>query len=296
MSELVELIKVLRDRTGAGMMDCKHALEANANDIEKSIDWLREKGIAKNAKKEGRIAAEGLTNIKIDGNKALIIEVNCETDFVTRAEPFIKLVHDVTDICFAVEPKDVDALKAAKNAAGVDVTTMFNEAGVKLGEKLSLRRFQFVTKKDDEIFGSYIHSDSSLAILATVKGGDQAFADTVSMCIASNNPAYASIKDVPAAEFADEKRIQIEAAKEDPTFAKKPAQIQDKILEGRVQKHFETQVFGFGEYVLDSTKNMDQVMKENKAELVSFIRYKVGEGIEKKQEDFAAEVAKQRTC
>jgi elongation factor Ts len=293
MSEIIELIKVLRERTGAGLMDCKSALLANDNDIEKSVTWLREKGIAKNAARAGKVAAEGLTSLKIVGDKAVILEINSETDFVARSDPFKKLVNDVTEIAFNSEAKDVASLMNAKGDDGKTVNDLFTDAGLQLKEKLDLRRVAFVTKKSDELFGSYIHMNGEMTILAVVKGGDQEFADNLAMCIASTNPAYASIDEVSKDELAKEKAVQVEAAKEDPSFAKKPAAIQDKILDGKVQKHFQDLVLPFQEYVLDTSKTVGQAMKEHNCTCKSFLRYKVGEGIEKKTENLAEEVAKQ---
>lgn len=293
MSEIVELIKVLRERTGAGLMDCKHALVACNNDIEASITWLREKGIAKQAKKASRIAAEGLTTVIADGNKAVVLEINCETDFVAHADPFIQLVKDVALSALKNEPKDVEELKATKTSSGQLVSDLFNDAGIKLGEKLDLRRFVIVHKNSDELFGTYIHMGGALSVLLTVKGGTQELADNLAMCIASTNPTYLTSDQVNKDDFAKEKEIQIEKAKEDPSFAKKPLNIQDKIIEGRVTKHFEEQVFVYQEYILDSTKKVGDIVKENKVQLLNFTMYKVGEGIEKKQDNFAEEVARE---
>ena len=293
MSEMVELIKQLRDRTGAGLMDCKHALVESGNDIEKAILWLREKGIAKQAKKASRIAAEGLTTIKIKDNRAVVLEINCETDFVSKSDPFIDLVNQVAQITIDQLPDNVEELKQAQNAEGKTVAELFTDAAIKLGEKLDLRRFVIVNKSEDEHFGSYIHMKGAMSVLIVTKGGDVQTADDLAMCIASTGPSYLTIDEVSPAERAQEKAIQIENAKEDPSFAKKPQQIQEKIIEGRVNKHFEAQVFEYQEYVLDSTKTIAQVLKETGVTPVKFIRYKVGEGIEKRADDFAAEVAKE---
>lgn len=293
MSEIVELIKVLRERTGAGLMDCKHALVACNNDLDASVTWLREKGIAKQAKKAGRIAAEGLTTVLVNGNEAVVLEINCETDFVAKADPFVNLVKEVAQAALTNKPSDVQALLNEKSSNGQTVAELFNDAGIKLGEKLDLRRFVIFTKEDSELFGSYIHMGGAISVLVKVKGGDQEFADNLAMSICSTNPTYLTSEEVEPSEFAKEKEIQIEKAKEDASFAKKPAQIQEKIIEGRVAKHFEEQVLSFQEYILDSTKKVGDVLKEHKCTPVSFVMYKVGEGIEKKKEDFAAEVAKE---
>lgn len=293
MSDSIELIKQLRERTGAGLMDCKRALQANENDIEKSITWLREKGIAKQANKASRIAADGLASVLTEGDKASIVEINCETDFVARSDAFIQLVKEINKIALDSEANDVEALKAAKGQDGRTVDTMFTDAGIKIGEKLSLRRVVLVKKNANELFGTYLHMGGTMVGLAVVEGKDQAFADEVAMCVVSDNPTYADVKEVPTAELAKEKEVQIEAAKLDPTFAKKPAQIQEKILDGRVQKHFENQVLGFQEYVVDSSKTVGQAMKEHDTIVKSFVRWVVGEGMEKRHDDFAAEVAAQ---
>ena len=293
MSEIVELIKVLRERTGAGLMDCKHALVACNNDLDASVTWLREKGIAKQAKKAGRIAAEGLTTVLVNGNDAVILEINCETDFVAKADPFTNLVKETAKVALANKPSDVQALLNEKSSDGHTVADLFNDAGIKLGEKLDLRRFAVVSKNDDELFGSYIHMGGAISVLLKVKGGDQELADNLAMSICSTNPSYLTSDDIDPSEFAKEKEIQIEKAKEDASFAKKPAAIQEKIIEGRVSKHFEEQVLAFQEYILDSTKKVGDVLKANKCTPISFTMYKVGEGIEKKVTDFAAEVAKE---
>jgi elongation factor Ts len=293
MSDSIELIKTLRERTGAGLMDCKRALQANDNDIEKSITWLREKGITKQAAKAARIAADGLASVAVGGDTAAVVEINCETDFVARSDAFIKLVKEVNQIALKAEPKDLEALKAAKGEDGRTVETMFTDAGIKIGEKLSLRRFCLIHKKPEQLFGTYVHMNGTMIGVVVVDGKDQEFANEIAMCVVSDNPSYVSIKDVPADELAKEKEVQAEAAKTDPNFAKKPAQIQEKIIEGRVQKHFEDQVFGFEEFVSDSTKTVDQALKEHATVVASFVRYQVGEGMEKRHDDFAAEVAAQ---
>lgn len=291
MSEIIELIKVLRERTGAGMMDCKHALVENNNDIEKSVVWLREKGVAKQAKKASRIAAEGLTTIKISGNKALILEINCETDFVARSIPFINLVEEVAKVALAKEPADVEALKAEKTKEGKLVSELFNDAGLKLGEKLDLRRFAIINKDPDDIFASYIHNKGQISAIVVAKTDSAEFGEQLAMSVVNSSPLYLSVKDIPAADIAKEKEIQTELVKEDESFAKKPAAIQAKILEGKVAKHFAEQSFLSQEFVVNPEITVEQACKDNKTVVKSFIRYQVGEGIEKRKEDFAAEVA-----
>ena len=293
MSTMIELIKVLRDRTGAGMMDCKHALVESNNDIEQAIAWLREKGIAKQAKKASSIAAEGKSLIKVDGNKACVVEINCETDFVASSDPFIELIDLVAGAILANSPKSNDEVNALVAANGQTVEQLFVDATVKLGEKLSFRRFVLVEKAEDELFGAYMHNKGAISALVVLKGGDATLAKQLSMSVAANAPYFLSFADIPAEEIEKEHTIQVETAKEDPSFGKKPQVIQDKIIEGRVNKHFESQVFLSQEFVVNPEKKVEQVLAENKASVTKFVRYQVGEGLEKRQDDFAKEVAEQ---
>ena len=295
MASQIELIKELRERTGAGLMDCKKALIENNNDIDKAVDYLREKGIAKNAKKAGRIAAEGLTGYKIVGNKAVIVEVNCETDFVSANDIFKTLVKEVTETVFNAdpEPKTNEEALACKNAEGKSVQDLIDDAGIRIREKLAFRRFIVIHKNDDELFGSYVHMDGEITSIVIMKGGDQELADNMAMCVVSDNPTYVSLAEVDPKDVQHETEVETEASKNDPSFAKKPEAIQKKIIEGRISKHFQVQVFSFMEYILDSSKTVGQVLKEHKADVLKFYKFRVGEGIEKKKEDFAAEVAAQ---
>jgi len=293
MSEIIELIKILRERTGAGLMDCKHALTECDMDIEKSVDWLREKGIAKQAKKSNRIAAEGLTTVKFNGNEAVVLEINCETDFVAKADPFIELVDDVATICLEQKPADIEALKLLSTTDGTTVNELFVNAGLKLGEKLSLRRFKLIEKADGEIFGSYVHGGGTITSLVRVKSGDADFAEQLAMSIAANAPIYLSSKDIPAEEIEKETKLQEETAKDEDNFDKKPADIQEKIISGRVKKHFVESVLLEQEFVVNPDITVEKACEQNKAEIVEFVRYQVGEGIEKRKDDFATEVAKE---
>lgn len=294
MSDMIALIKQLRDRTGAGLMDCKKALIENNNDIEASITWLREKGIAKQAKKaSSRIAAEGVAWVLVEGNKAAIVEVNSETDFVANSDPFRELVKEVNQTVLACAPKTLDEAKECKASNGKTINELFVDAGVKLGEKLDFRRFEIVTKNDDEFFGPYVHMKGKLATLAVVKGGSAEVANGVSLNVCSNNPAYLYETDIPAEVIAKETEVQKEVANNDPSFAKKPAAIQDKIIAGKVNKILFESVLEDEPYIFDDTKTIGQYLKENNATVIKTVRYAVGEGIEKRQDDFAAEVAAQ---
>lgn len=290
----IEQIKQLRDRTGAGLMDCKKALAANDHDLEQAITWLREKGIAKAAKKAAsRIAAEGVASIIVDGNKAAVIEVNCETDFVANSDPFRALVHEVNEIVLNNNPQTLEEAKECKNKDGKSINELFIDAGVKLGEKLDFRRFAIVNKSDDECFGPYLHMKGKIAVLTLIKGGNTEVANSISLVVCSNNPSYVNEADIPADVIAKETEVQKEASLQDPSFAKKPAAIQDKIVEGRVKKAlFEGVLVDMG-LIGEEDKTVAQLLKENNASMVSFLRYAVGEGIVKRQDDFAAEVAAQ---
>lgn len=293
MSAQIELIKVLRDRTGAGLMDCKKALVENDNDVEKAITWLREKGIAKQEKKASRTAAEGVAWVKTKGDKAAVIEINCETDFVANSDPFRELVREVNDAVLEKEPKDKEEVMAAVATNGRTIKDLFLDASIKLGEKLDFRRFAIVEKKPDEIFGPYVHMNGKIATVVILKGGDEETAKGVCLNVTSDNPTYITEKDIPADVIAKETEIETEASKNDPSFAKKPEAIQKKIIEGRVRKNLCSNVLVDQVYILDDSKTVGAVLKEHSAEVVSFVRYAVGEGIEKKQADFAAEVEAQ---
>ena len=288
MAVNVELIKVLRDRTGAGIMDCKNALAACENDVDKACDWLREKGIAKQAKKADRIAAEGLVlvhNCEKCG-KASIVEVNCETDFVSKADPFRDLVNACAETVLKENCKTVE--EAVEKTA-----PLFTDATVKLGEKLSFRRFEIVEPKGEEKVYSYIHMGGKIGVLVLLAKEDAELGKGLAMHIAANNPKFVHFSDIPTAQIENEKNIQIEACKNDPKLAGKPEVALKKIVEGKVNKFFSESVLDEQSYLLDPEKTVAQALKEKGNSVVKFIRYQVGEGIEKRQENFAEEVAKQ---
>lgn len=288
MASNIELIKILRERTGAGMMDCKHALDETNNDVEKSIDWLREKGIAKAAKKQSRIAAEGLTNVKYceKCSKAAILEINCETDFVAKADAFKELTENCTKTIMHENPKSVEEINELTK-------TYFEEASLKLGEKLSFRRFAVVDVKPENGVGTYIHMGGKISVLVVLAKKNEELAKGIAMTIAANAPSFVSYADIPADVVEHETQVQNELAKNDESLLKKPAPVLAKIMEGKVNKALAELVLLKQEYVLDPSKTIEQVLKENGNEVLSFIRYQVGEGLEKRQDDFAAEVAKQ---
>ena len=284
---LIDLIKVLRDRTGAGLMDCKGALLANDCDLEKATDWLREKGLAKAAKKADRIAAEGLALVAgcAKCGKTVVLEVNCETDFVAKGDAFRKLVEDVAHVILEKEPKSVEEAKELTQ-------DLFADATVKMGEKFDLRRFVIVPVKDN-LVGSYIHMGGKIAVVVSLIGGDDELAHDLAMHVAANNPQYRTVEDVPAEDKEHEMSVQKEAAKNDPKLAGKPAPVLEKILEGKINKYFAEMTLEAQPFLKDDSKTVGQLLSEKHAKVLSFVRYQVGEGIEKRKDDFAAEVMSQ---
>ena len=276
------------------MMDCKKALTETEGDVAKAIDWLREKGIAKSAKKAGRIAAEGLTRVATDGNTGVVFEVNSETDFVAKNEQFLHLLDVIEKAMLAAKPASTEEALAVETAEGT-VNDLIVNATATIGEKISFRRVAVVEKADDEVFGSYMHMGGTISALAVVKG-DATVAKNIAMQVASMNPVYATEADIPADAFEHEKQLQMQMMKEDPKMAGKPEKVLENILKGKVKKHFKDQCLADQEFFLDTKKSVTQYLKEEKAEVKSFVRFQVGEGMEKKEEDFAAEVAAQNEC
>lgn len=284
-------VKELRELTGAGMMDCKKALTECEGEIKKAIDWLREKGIAKAAKKEGRIAAEGLAKILIEGNKAVVLEVNSETDFVAKNDRFLALLDEAAKTIFNSNAKTVEEALALPTAEGT-LNDSFIAAVAIIGEKITLRRFEIVEKSDDELFGSYTHQGGRIVAVTVVKGtADAQVAKNMAMQVASMNPTYVSRNEMPQDVVAHEREVQEGIMANDPSLANKPEKVKAGIIEGRVSKSLQDMCLVDQEYFLDSNLKCGQYLKENNAEVVKFVKYIVGEGIEKKQDDFAAEVA-----
>ena len=286
MASMIELIKELRDRTGAGMMDCKKALEASNSDVEKAIDWLREKGIAKAQAKASRIAAEGLAGVVVKGDVAIIAEVNCETDFVSKGEKFHKLVDDTMEATLKAGCKSVEEAKEVTKS-------LFTDATVSMGEKLDYRRFDIVKKSTSQGFGSYIHMGGKIATLVLLEKADAELAKGLAMHIAANAPKYVSENDIPADVIEHEKAIALETAKADPKLAGKPEQMLQGIVAGKVKKVLSESILLSQVYLLDGEKSVAQVLKEKGNTVVKFVRYAVGEGIEKRQDNFAEEVMKE---
>ena len=281
-------VKELRERTGAGMMDCKKALEANDGDIDKSIDWLREKGIAKAAKKESRIAAEGLCQIKVDGNTAVIVEINSETDFVAKNEEFTKFVDYVVDKVLENDVNTLDEALAIKDG-NETVNDKLIALIAKIGEKISFRRFEKITKNDDEVFGTYKHMGGKIGAVIVVKGANEEVAKDVAMQTAAMNPTALNRASVPASDVERESKV----IKEQVMAEGKPEEIAEKMVVGRLNKFYKEVCLEEQSFIKDSGLSVKDYVKNNGGEIISMTRFAVGEGIEKKQENFADEVMSQ---
>ena len=293
MAITAKQVKELREKTGAGMMDCKKALTANDGDIAKAIDWLREKGIAKAAKKEGRIAAEGLTRVAVSGNTAVLFEVNSETDFVSKNEQFLSLLDKIQAAVLANKPADEKAALELSTEEGT-ISDLITNATATIGEKISLRRVQVVTKEDNQFFGSYMHMGGKISALVVLSGKEDAtVAKNLAMQVASMSPSYVSQKDIPAEIVEHERQLQLSMMQQDPKMANKPEKVLEGILKGKVDKHFKDQCLVEQEYIFGEKQKVSQFLKESQADVVSFVRYEAGEGIEKREENFAEEVMAQ---
>ena len=292
MAISAKLVKELREKTGAGMMDCKKALDATNGDLEAAFDWLREKGIAKAAKKADRIAAEGLAAFAIDGDKAALVEVNSETDFVAKNEEFKELVNMIAKAVAEAQVHTVEeTLKLVVD--GQDLDTIIKEKTGKIGEKLSLRRVVAMSKSEGETFGAYSHMGGTVAALVKVANADDEKARDVAMHVAASAPQYISEDEIP--EDVRERELNVlktQALEENAKAAKpKPENILHKIVEGRLKKNFKEVCLNDQAFIKNPDQTVAQYLGNGKVEMMA--RFKVGEGIEKKEENFAAEVAAQ---
>lgn len=287
------MIKVLRVSTGAGILDCKKALEATDNDLDKAIDWLREKGISKAAKKAHRIAAEGLCDIVTDGNSALIVEMNSETDFVAKNEKFIEFVREVAKSALAAKAKNAEEALAAKSGNGtVNDLVVGNTATI--GEKLSLRRVDLFEKSDNDTFGTYLHMGGKIGVITVLENTDnEEVARDIAMHIAASNPTYLKESDIPSEEVENERKIQLEATKNDEKLKDKPENVLKGIVEGKLNKWKKEICLLDQPFVKDTSMTVEQYLKNNNTNVVKYVRYLVGEGLEKRQDDFAQEVYSQ---
>ncbi len=289
MAITAALVKELRERTGAGMMECKKALVETNGDIELAIENMRKSGQAKAAKKAGRVAAEGLIVIKTtdDAKTAALVEVNCETDFVARDENFVAFANKVGEVALAGKITDVEALKEADFGDGNTVEQARANLVAKIGENMTVRRAAIVESADG-ILGSYQHGNR-IGVVVETKGGDEELSRDLAMHVAASKPEYLNPESIPAEIIEKEKEI----IKAQPDMAGKPDNIVEKMIEGRIRK-FAGEISLTGQpFVKDPSQTVEQLLKSKSAEVASFVRFEVGEGIEKKEEDFAAEVAAQ---
>jgi len=282
------MVKELRELTGAGMLDCKKALEATEGNLDKASEWLREKGISKAAKKADRIAAEGLVNILIEGNKAVIVEVNAETDFVAKNDEFKDLINTISNLLINNNVNTVEDALALPTVDGTLESTITNKIA-KIGEKLSFRRFALVEKADTETFGSYIHMNGKIAVLVVLDGANGEVAKDVAMHAAAMRPKYLNIETVPAEDVEHEREIQKQIAINEG----KPAEIAEKMVEGRIKKFYKEVCLTEQPFVKNDDMSVSEYVKSNGGQVKSMVRYEVGEGMQKREENFADEVAKQ---
>ncbi len=288
MEVTASMVKDLREATGAGMMDCKKALSETNGNMEEAVNWLREKGIAKSAKKESRIAAEGLANIYVDGNKAIILEVNSETDFVSKNEEFTNMIDTIGEALLKSDAKTIEDAKEVKTSEGTIGELIINKTA-KIGEKLSLRRFEIVKKSDDEFFGSYIHMGGKIASLTVIKGANVEVAKDVAMQAAAMKPLYVFPSDVPADVLDNEKEVLKEQAMNEG----KPADIAEKMVAGRIQKFYKEICLAEQAFIKDGDLSVSKYVANNGGEILKMVRYEVGEGMEKRNDNFAEEVMNQ---
>lgn len=290
MAITAQMVKELREKTGAGMMDCKKALQATDGDMDKAIDFLREKGISKAAKKADRIAAEGLTTILTEGNDGVIIEVNAETDFVAKNEQFQTLVKELAQQILKAKPANLEEALAQTMENGSVVSDYINAAIAKIGEKISLRRFALLSKTANDVFGAYLHMGGRIGVLTVLEGtNDAAAAKDVAMHVAALNPKYVSRDQVKPEEVAHEREVLVEQAKNEG----KPEKIIEKMVEGRLGKFFEQICLLDQAFVKDPDQKVGKYVESKGGKVREFVRYEVGEGIEKREENFAEEVMNQ---
>ena len=282
------MVKELRETSGAGMLDCKKALEATNGNIEEAINWLREKGISKAAKKASRIAAEGLGYVKIDGNKAIIVEVNSETDFVAKNEEFKNLVSKIADTIINSEVKTLEEALELKTENKTLSDLIAEKVGT-IGEKLTLRRFQIVSKEDNQVFGTYSHMGGKIVTLAIMDGEDNELAKDIAMQAAAMKPLYLNRDEVPESEVEKERQILTEQAENEGLDEKKLPMI----VNGRLNKFYEEVCLVDQTFIKENKMKVSKYVESKHSNIIKFVRYEVGEGIEKREENFADEVMKQ---
>ncbi|MCI6001697.1 MAG: translation elongation factor Ts [Tenericutes bacterium] len=282
------MVKELRETTGAGMLDCKKALEATNGNLEEAITWLREKGISKAAKKQSRVAAEGLAYAKVQDNKAVIVEVNAETDFVAKNNEFINLVNIIADTILNSDVKTVEeALELTHESKTLN--DLIIEKTATIGEKISFRRFSLLTKNDNEVFGNYAHMGGKIVTLVKLEGNNAELAKDIAMHIAAMRPLYLDKTNVPSEVVDKEKEILTEQAKTEGLKEDKIAMV----VNGRINKFYEEVCLNDQNFIKENKMKVSTYVKNNGSNILEFVRYEVGEGMEKKNENFADEVMKQ---
>ena len=282
------MVKELREQTGAGMLDCKKALTETNGNMEEAVNWLREKGISKAAKKQTRIAAEGLATAKVEGNKAVIVEVNSETDFVAKNPEFTSLVDTIAT---AVMNGNVKTVEEAMNleVEGTTIENLIVDKTATIGEKLSFRRFELVEKQDNQVFGTYSHMGGKIVALTVLEGEDAEVAKDIAMQIAAMRPLYLDRDAVPADRVEKEREILTEQAENEGLDSNKLPMI----VNGRLNKFFEEVCLVDQGFIKENKMKVSKYVESKNMKILSFVRYEVGEGMEKREENFADEVAKQ---
>ena len=282
------MVKELREATGAGMLDCKKALTETNGNMEEAITWLREKGISKAAKKQTRIAAEGLAKAKVEGNKAVIVEVNSETDFVAKNPEFTGLVDLIATAILSSNVKTVEEVMKLE-VEGNTIENIIIDKTATIGEKLSFRRFELVEKEDNQVFGTYSHMGGKIVTLAVLEGTDEGVAKDVAMQIAAMRPLYLDKDSVPTERVEKEREILTEQAENEGLDANKLPMI----VNGRLNKFYEEVCLLDQGFVKENKMKVSKYVESKNMKVLSFVRYEVGEGMEKREENFADEVAKQ---
>lgn len=292
MTVTADVVRQLRERTGAGMMECKKALVETSGDLDAAAELMRKQGLAKADKKAARVAAEGVIVIAAapDGRSAAMVEVNCETDFVAREQEFRQFAADVAQAALAGRLSEVEPLQSSALAGGATVDERRRTLIAKIGENISVRRNVFLS--GNGLLGSYTHG-TRIGVLVAIEGGDAALARDLAMQIAAANPRFLDGSDVPAAELERERAIAVEQARLDPKNQNKPEQVLVKIVDGKVRKVFDEQTLYRQPFIRDDKQSVEQLLKAAGAKVTAFQRYEVGAGIEKKQEDYVAEVQAQ---
>ena len=282
------MVKELRETSGAGMLDCKKALEATNGNMEEAINWLREKGISKAAKKASRIAAEGLAIAKMDGNNAVLVEVNSETDFVAKNEEFKALVNTLADVLLTNEVATVEGALEFE-VDGKAISQLIAEKVATIGEKITLRRFEKITKSDSQTFGTYSHMGGKIVTLTVMEGNDSELAKDIAMQAAAMKPLYLNRDEVPSDVVEKERTILTEQAKEEGLDENKLPMI----INGRLNKYYEEVCLVDQGFIKENKMKVSKYVESKNSSIVRFVRYEVGEGIEKREENFADEVMKQ---